>query len=75
MWLNTGMTPDSPCNKICVIDAASGLCRGCGRTLGEVAEWLSLPPERRRAIMAGLPQRMADAGLVAVMDPEVKSDR
>ena len=27
----------SPCINICVIDAVSGLCAGCGRTLAEIA--------------------------------------
>jgi len=53
----------SPCTKVCVIDSASGLCSGCGRTLGEIAAWGSLSEDERRAIMAALPERMKAKGL------------
>ena len=40
------MTPNavapSPCINVCRMDAASGLCEGCARTLAEIAGWLSL---------------------------------
>ena len=29
----------SPCINVCQMDAASGLCRGCFRTLDEIAGW------------------------------------
>ena len=52
----------SPCNKVCTIDPRSGLCHGCGRTLGEIAQWGSLSESERQRIMAELPQRIgADA--------------
>lgn len=54
----------SPCIGTCTIDQISGLCAGCGRTGAEIALWASLEDEARRAIMAGLPDRMAQAGLV-----------
>jgi predicted Fe-S protein YdhL (DUF1289 family) len=49
----------SPCINICVIDAGSGLCAGCGRTLAEIAAWSGLEPGERRKIMAELPARRA----------------
>ena len=49
---------ETPCKKICVMDAASGLCTGCGRTLEEIARWASSPPEVRHRVMAELPERM-----------------
>jgi hypothetical protein len=48
----------SPCTKVCVIDSATGLCSGCGRTLSEIAQWGSLSEAERVAIMASLPERM-----------------
>lgn len=54
---------DTPCIKVCVIDAASALCRGCGRTIDEIAQWSALSDDARRAIMAQLPARLAAAGL------------
>ncbi|NCN85504.1 MAG: DUF1289 domain-containing protein [Sphingomonadales bacterium] len=52
----------SPCNDICKIDRPSGLCIGCGRTLSEIGEWGSASDERRRAIFALLPARIAALG-------------
>ncbi|MFO1034402.1 MAG: DUF1289 domain-containing protein [Hyphomicrobiales bacterium] len=50
---------ESPCVKICVVDPETGFCIGCGRTRGEIASWIGLSPEERRAVMAGLPERVA----------------
>ncbi|TCR64842.1 DUF1289 domain-containing protein [Bosea sp. BK604] len=49
----------TPCIKICVIDPASSLCEGCGRTLQEIAQWAVLSETERLAIMAALPGRLA----------------
>ena len=48
---------ESPCINICDIDAASGVCRGCARTLDEIAAWGSATSEWRAAVMAALPGR------------------
>jgi len=51
----------TPCIKICVIDPASKLCEGCGRTLAEIAQWSQLSEAERRAIMAELLERLRKA--------------
>ncbi|WNJ88800.1 DUF1289 domain-containing protein [Bosea sp. 685] len=48
----------SPCIKVCVIDPASKLCQGCGRTLREIAQWAGMSEAQRMAVMALLPERM-----------------
>lgn len=48
---------ETPCVKNCTIDAASGLCRGCLRTLDEIAMWGGYTSDERRAIMAELSTR------------------
>jgi uncharacterized protein len=48
---------ETPCTKVCVIDPASGFCRGCKRTLAEIASWASLSPADRRRILQELPAR------------------
>lgn len=53
--------PSSPCTKVCVLDAGTGLCEGCGRTRDEIGLWGSLPEAQRRAIMALLPERLRRA--------------
>jgi predicted Fe-S protein YdhL (DUF1289 family) len=41
------------------MDPASGLCRGCFRTLDEIAAWGTLDDDARRAVMAELAVRRA----------------
>ena len=48
----------SPCEKICVVDPASGLCRGCGRSLAEIGDWTAYSDAQRARVMAELPQRL-----------------
>jgi len=40
---------ESPCIKICQIDL-DGLCRGCGRTLNEIAGWRDMSNAERVVI-------------------------
>ncbi len=47
----------TPCTKICTLDAARKRCIGCGRTLDEIARWLSMSEDERARIMAELPAR------------------
>jgi hypothetical protein len=41
------------------MDAPSGLCRGCCRTLDEIARWGELSEPERARIMSKLPARCA----------------
>jgi uncharacterized protein len=50
---------ETPCIKVCVVDADSGFCIGCGRTRTEIGNWLGFSADARRAVMAELPERMA----------------
>ena len=49
----------TPCTKICTLDAARKRCIGCGRTLDEIARWASMSEDERERIMAELPARRA----------------
>ena len=49
----------SPCIKICTLDAHSGQCLGCGRTIGEIASWTSLSDAERARVMGELADRPA----------------
>jgi predicted Fe-S protein YdhL (DUF1289 family) len=51
----------SPCVSVCAIDAASGLCAGCLRTIDEIAAWSVLDAATKRAIVDALPARRAMA--------------
>ena len=48
---------ETPCIDICTIDDANGLCKGCYRTIDEIASWATMTAAQRRAIMAVLPER------------------
>ena len=50
---------ESPCVKICTLDAKAGLCLGCGRTLAEIEQWIRLGVTERTRIMDELPARLA----------------
>jgi predicted Fe-S protein YdhL (DUF1289 family) len=50
---------ETPCLKICVLEPGSKLCRGCGRTIDEIAGWGAMSGSERRRIMALLPDRIA----------------
>jgi predicted Fe-S protein YdhL (DUF1289 family) len=48
---------DTPCIKVCAIDASTGQCAGCGRTIEEIALWAAMTDAERKRIMRDLPQR------------------
>lgn len=48
---------ESPCINICEMDRKSGLCRGCARTLKEIAGWSQMSETERQQVMADLPAR------------------
>jgi predicted Fe-S protein YdhL (DUF1289 family) len=47
----------SPCNGVCRIDAATGRCEGCRRTLDEIAAWSGLGEAARRSLLERLSRR------------------
>jgi predicted Fe-S protein YdhL (DUF1289 family) len=54
--------PASPCTGVCTVELAPGdpladVCRGCGRTLDEIAAWFSATPAQKLAILATAEQR------------------
>jgi len=49
----------SPCVSVCRMDAASGLCAGCWRTLDEIAAWSRMDGAAKRATWALIAQRLA----------------
>ena len=55
--------PASPCIGICEMDMLANLCRGCGRTADEIAQWRDAPDAFRETVWAALPARIAEMGL------------
>jgi len=50
----------TPCRAICQVNGHAGICTGCGRQLKEIAGWSRMSEAERLAIMAALPQRLAE---------------
>lgn len=54
----------SPCVNVCQIDPGSGLCRGCLRTIEEIAGWLDYSIPEKLQVLARLDERRrAEASL------------
>jgi predicted Fe-S protein YdhL (DUF1289 family) len=65
-WLRlVQLPPDeavpSPCNNVCRIDADSGLCEGCLRTLDEIGDWGVLDEQEKLVVWQRLKARASDA--------------
>ena len=52
---------DSPCTKVCVMDADDRYCMGCKRTLNEIARWGEMSDAEQASILAQLPARSVEA--------------
>lgn len=58
------MTVASPCISVCRMDAATGLCVGCLRTLDEIASWSVFDDDARRDVWRAIAQRRARMTIV-----------
>ena len=54
----------SPCVNICRMEAASGLCAGCWRTIDEIAAWSKMDDDGKRRVWQAIALRKADAPVV-----------
>lgn len=50
-------SPVSPCVGICLMDPATRTCRGCLRTIEEIAGWYAASSAEKAAIVARLAAR------------------
>ena len=51
----------SPCLGICIVDPATRQCRGCLRTVDEIAGWYEASPAEKRKLLALLAVRRTAA--------------
>ena len=51
----------SPCVNICRMEAASGLCAGCWRTIDEIAAWSKMGDDGKRQVWQAIALRKAGA--------------
>lgn len=49
----------SPCTSVCRMDARTGWCEGCLRTLDEIAAWSKLDDADKRQVWLVLDERRA----------------
>lgn len=54
-------TPISPCLGICIMDPRTRQCRGCLRTVEEIAHWYEATSAEKRELLAVLAERRAVA--------------
>jgi uncharacterized protein len=47
----------SPCTKVCVMDEDDRYCRGCRRTLNEIARWGEMSEAEQASVLAQLRER------------------
>ena len=53
-----GFVP-SPCISVCVMNAQTGLCEGCFRTIEEIIEWSDATDAVKRAVWVEIKHRAA----------------
>ncbi len=47
----------TPCTGVCVMNAQTGFCQGCLRSIDEIADWGLASESRKRQIWIALEQR------------------
>ena len=57
-------SPASPCLGICLMDPSTRMCRGCLRTIDEIAGWYAASPAAKHAILDRLAVRRATAKVI-----------
>ena len=48
---------ESPCIRVCTLDASGELCLGCFRTLEEIVSWTAYSDNERWNVLERLPAR------------------
>jgi uncharacterized protein len=64
--IETGNGPvASPCVLVCLYDRDLDACRGCFRSLDEIAHWSIYDPDEQRAVLARVAERRRRSGAQA----------
>jgi hypothetical protein len=66
---------ESPCTSVCTLDAPTGYCAGCYRTLDEIAAWIEMSDDRRRALLAALDARRRRHGAAIAERNPIRAKR
>ena len=68
------MARHSPCVGICKLDDASGYCIGCGRSKGEIADWISMNESQRDEVWLKLPERLVTLSIRVRLMPWTRDE-
>lgn len=60
-YADMGYVP-SPCISVCVMNAQTGWCEGCFRTIDEIVAWGSATDAAKRAVWVEIKRRAASVG-------------
>jgi predicted Fe-S protein YdhL (DUF1289 family) len=52
----------SPCISVCVMDPQTGWCKGCFRTIDEIARWSAADEQEKRAVWIEIKRRSQAEG-------------
>ncbi|MGF6965984.1 putative Fe-S protein YdhL (DUF1289 family) [Paraburkholderia sp. WC7.3g] len=63
----------SPCISVCRMDASTGWCEGCLRTIDEIAGWSMLDDDAKRAVWDAIEARHAE--FMATRTPSTTKDK
>ena len=61
----------SPCINVCRMDAATGWCEGCLRTIDEIVAWGSMADDHKQAVWRLIEQRRVSWEAAAATRSEV----
>ena len=59
----TDATLASPCNSVCRMNARTGWCEGCLRTLAEITAWSTMGDADKRGVLQALASRREQASV------------
>jgi len=59
----------SPCVNVCAMDPERGVCRGCCRTLQEIAAWSTMSDRDHARVLEALPERRARLNIPEIPVP------
>lgn len=65
----------SPCTEVCRMDAVTGWCEGCLRTIDEIVSWATLDDAGRLSVWRALDRRRAALGATMTAPPTTPTDR
>lgn len=57
-----GLDVPSPCVNVCQMDERKGFCRGCHRTIDEIAHWSVLDNDEKRVVLVSIELRRRATG-------------